>query len=295
MHTRIEATKTVAGAPPMVWLVGDAGYADFREAIELLRATATVIPFADAAHAAADVNSSERHPDLILFAASRPGIMRVRDVERLRQCVPLAGMVALLGSWCEGEARTGRPVAGVLRCYWYDFPNWWRRQLAMRAAGSCPDWARPATADARDWPVNFSPQVHELSRGLIVLETTCWETGDVLSDLLRRDGYATVWVRPGGGSANVHGVAAGIWEGRQLDEPEVRRLSAFCQRLAKDGAPVIALADFPRRDRCEVAYQAGAANVMAKPWLNADLLATLEQLMQPRIGTDADQKFTRAA
>jgi len=31
---------------------------------------------------------------------------------------------------------------------------------------------------------------------------------------------------------------------RQLDEPEVRRLSAFCQRLAKDGAPVIALADF---------------------------------------------------
>ena len=109
-----------------------------------------------------------------------------------------------------------------------------------------------------------------------MLQTTCWETGDVLADVLR-----TAWIRDGVefGRADarraMRGAAAGIWEGRQLDEPEVRQLSAFCRRLAKDGAPVIALADFPRRDRCEVAYQAGAAAVMGKPWLNADLLATL--------------------
>jgi len=58
-------------------------------------------------------------------------------------------------------------------------------------------------------------------------------------------------------------------------------LSAAGRRTAR---PVIALADFPRRNRCEVAYKAGAAAVMAKPWLNADLLATLERVMQPGVG-----------
>jgi len=34
---------------------------------------------------------------------------------------------------------------------------------------------------------------------------------------------------------------------------------------------------------------------MAKPWLNADLLATLERVMQPGVGTGVDRKFARAA
>jgi hypothetical protein len=295
MQPRIETTNAIASAPPTVWLVGDTDYVDFRDAIELLRTTANVISFSVTAHAVGALNGLERHPDLILFAASRPGMIRAREVENLRRRAPLSGMASLLGSWCEGETRTGRPVAGLLRSYWYDFPNWWRRQLALRAAGSCPDWARPATADMQELVANNLPQVGKLTRGLIVLATTCWETGDVLADLLGRVGYSTAWSRPGGGSANVRGVAAGIWEGRQLDDPEVRQLSAFCGRLAKDGALVIALVDFPRRDRCEVAYLAGAAAVMAKPWLNADLLSTLERVMQPGVGTEVDREFARAA
>jgi CheY-like chemotaxis protein len=291
----METMKTAAGDPPMVWLVGEADYPDFRIAIDLLHATANVIRFAGVAQAADAANRFERSPDLIVFAASRPGMTRAHDVERLRRRVPLAGMVALVGSWCEGETRTGRPVPGVLRCYWYDFPNWWRRQLSLRAAGLCSDWAQPGTKDAYDPGTNDPRHVRNSSGGLIVLETTCWETGDVLADVLRASGYATAWIPPGGRGAIVRGTMAGIWEGRQLDEPEVSRLSEFCRRLAKDNAPAIALVDFPRRERCEVAYRAGAAAVLGKPWLNVDLLATLARLMQQDAQTDMDRQIARAA
>jgi AmiR/NasT family two-component response regulator len=45
--------------------------------------------------------------------------------------------------------------------------------------------------------------------------------------------------------------------------------------LARDATPVIVLLDFPRQDRVKQARIAGAVTVLGKPWLNADLLATL--------------------
>ena len=268
---------------PVAWLIGDAGHLDFRASVELLNATATVHQFKDAQEAWREPIGLDRHPDVFVFAASRPGMMRARDLEQLRCRLPLVGVVALLGSWCEGEARTGRPVPGLSRCYWYDFPNWWHWQLELMASGHCPDWALPATADDHDRSKRRPRQIGEPTAGLIVLQATCWETGDVLADALRTSGYATVWQPRGGRGARIRGAAAGIWEGRQLDEPELCQLAEFCEQLAKDAAPVVALADFPRRDRYEVAIQAGAAAMLGKPWLNADLLHTLERLIQRKV------------
>jgi AmiR/NasT family two-component response regulator len=78
----------------------------------------------------------------------------------------------------------------------------------------------------------------------------------------------------------VRGVAAGIWDGSQLDVREAHDLAKFCGRLARESAPVIALLDFPRRDRCEIARQAGAVVVLGKPWNNADLMTSLDVVIQ---------------
>jgi hypothetical protein len=265
---------------PTVWLIGDADHLDFRASIELLHTTAIVSRFAAVAQTANELIEPKGIPDVIVLPASRPGMICAGDVERLRSRAPLVGMIALLGSWCEGETRTGRPLPGVPRCFWYDFPNWWRRQLRLLAAGRCPDWGQPATADTNDCAAKKSRQIEKASGGLILLQTTCWETGDALADVLRTAGYATAWISANGRGASVRGTTAGIWEGRQLDAPDINQLSKFCQRLTKDKAPVIALADFPRRERCEVAIRAGAAAVLGKPWLNVDLLATLERTIQ---------------
>jgi hypothetical protein len=250
---------------PTVQLVGDVDHLDFRDAIELLRADTQVL----AGHAVWPVS-----PELIVVAQSRPDVTSSAQFNSFHRGAPLAGIVTLLGSWCEGETRTGRPWPAAQRCYWYEFPAWWRRQLALRASGCCPDWARQT---------NFLPRVGvarhpRTTNGLIVLHTTRSENADALSDVLNLAGLATVWQRTASNRPHVRGPVAGIWDGAQLNGGEETTLSSFCDQLARGGAPVLALLDFPRRDRVDRALQIGATAVIGKPWINSDLVATLDTM-----------------
>src|SRR5215475_14097263 len=123
-------TKPISIRPTVLFL-GDTEHADFRDAAELLR---------DGSNSPVTPTS----PELIVVAHSRPGAVCTEQIETVRRTWPLASIVVIAGSWCEGELRTGRPWPGVHRLYWYEFQEWWHRQLKLRAAGRCPDWARPA-------------------------------------------------------------------------------------------------------------------------------------------------------
>jgi hypothetical protein len=127
-----------------------------------------------------------------------------------------------------------------------------------------------------------------------MLSTPIRDTAAALADALRQAGYATVWKPPGRSMGVARGAAAGIWDGAQLCEREEVSLSAFCRELARDLAPVIALLDFPRRDRAQRARQLGAAAVLGQPWLNIDLVATIEEFMMDRARSD-EPTITRAA
>jgi len=250
---------------PIVQLVGEINHSDFRDAVSLLQADCEL------------VGQTVSSPELIVAAQARPGTICRHEIERLRRQAPLAGAVALLGSWCEGETRTGRPWPGVERQYWYEFPAWWRRQMALRATGRCPDWARPPDFGFRIADFGLRTELCRKS-GLIILRIARRETADALADVFHRAGYATAWQPPGTSAVRVRGAVAGIWEGGQLDDSESADLAAFCRQIAGDRAPVVALLDFPRRDRVARALEIGAASVLGKPWLNTDLLATLQTL-----------------
>src|SRR4051794_34740499 len=105
---------------PAVSVIGEVDHPDFHDAIKLLRSDAR------------DVDA-ETMPELIVIAQSRPDAICGDQLKHLQRSAPLAGVAALLGSWCEGETRTGRPLPGIHRLYWYEFPSWWRRQLHLRA------------------------------------------------------------------------------------------------------------------------------------------------------------------
>jgi CheY-like chemotaxis protein len=248
--------------PPIVQLVGDIGHADFRDAIGSLRSDSRLGA------------SVEARPELIVVAQSRPHAFSFDHVKQFQLAAPLAGVVALLGSWCEGETRTGQPWPGIERLYWYEFPAWWRRQLQLRAANRCPDWARP---------IGQSPRQSEPDRprprsGLIVLRTPQRDNADALADVLNHAGHSTAWQRYNRAQAHTRGALAGIWDGGQLSDAETAELAAFCTQMSRDSAPVVALLDFPRRDRVDQAYEAGASAVLGKPYLNADLIAMIEAI-----------------
>lgn len=242
---------------PNVWLVGDIEHADFAEAVELVRATANVRPGL---------------PEVVVVAQSRPGMVGQREWLRMRRNAPLAGFISLAGSWCEGETRTGRPPLGVERLYWYEFPAWWRRQLATRNVGGCPDWARHDEV--------LMPQMESVLRGQhVAISAEHWDTAAGIGDAISAADGEWMWVRETDDSPQ--SITAGVWIGGHLGDAELRRLTAFCTTLESLHAPVVALLDFPRHDRREAALRAGAGAVLGKPWLNADLVATLQQAISP--------------
>ncbi len=231
------------------------------------------------------VASANKSPELIVVAQSRPGSIDNQCVETLRRTAPLAGIVALAGTWCEGETRTGRPWQGVQRLYWYEFLAWWRRQLALRAAGRCPDWFHPEDARYRipfSNPPSSEPGRRRPRQGLILLQTPHREIAHTFADTLRRAGYATAWQPQSRATTTTRGAIAGIWDGGQLSDREADDLSRFCRRLSADAVPIVALLDFPRRDRVERAIELGAAAVLGKPWLNADLVTTLQAVLESK-------------
>jgi hypothetical protein len=247
----------IAANKPAVWLVGDVDHGDFVDAMALVRSTAHV---------------EHAQPEVIIVAQCRPWSFGNWDVDRLRRSAPLAGVVSLLGSWCEGETRTGRPLTGTQRLYWYEFPSWWRRQLLRRSMGFCPAWASAVEHRRR-----ASCTIHG-SRVAVI--TSSFDSAEAIRDVVQAAGGESSWWRSGAAGNASGEVDVGLWLGGQLNDAEANQLADCCARLAKQGAPVVALLDFPRRDRCAIARQAGAAAVLAMPWCNADLVAELSRAIQ---------------
>src|SRR4051812_32711922 len=77
-------------------MAGDIGHADFREIVELLGADANLVAIAS------------ESPEVIVVFHSRPLAVRAQMLLDLQKVAPLAGVVIVAGSWCEGELRTGR-------------------------------------------------------------------------------------------------------------------------------------------------------------------------------------------
>lgn len=133
-----------ASSRPKVLLIGQIDHTDFGEVAELLRADASLTVTPDISLAITNLTQLHPRPELIIIMQSRPDAIGALQVKRLQRAAPLSGIVALLGSWCEGHGRTGRQWPGTARLYWHEFGPWWQRQLVLLAAKLCPDWARVA-------------------------------------------------------------------------------------------------------------------------------------------------------
>src|SRR3954454_5745062 len=181
--TRARRKRTAAGGsplvrpqPPSVRIVGDTSHADLHDALSVMHGDALV------------QMHSLSSPELVVVAQSRPDSVSHAQYEQFQREAPLAGVLSLLGSWCEGETRTGKPWKGAHRVFWYEFAAWWRRQMRLRNAGRCPDWARvpefgfSAAADKVLSDCGLPEDVGQ-RRGVILLYTPRRSTAEALSDV----------------------------------------------------------------------------------------------------------------
>jgi len=96
------------------------------------------------------VERGEFFPDLVLLLQSYPGEFSAGPLDALRRLLPLAGMGVILGPWCEGEGRSGKPLSGAWRIYWHQWSARWGQQIQRWQEGQCPLWGLPATSIEED-------------------------------------------------------------------------------------------------------------------------------------------------
>lgn len=273
------ARKESGVTEPTVLLMGNTARPELAEARNGLDGLARVIPAADADAAAALLADEEIAVDVIVVAQAYPGQFSGEALDRLGRQAPLARVVVLLGSWCEGEVRSGRPIPGAIRVYWHQWPARCAQELGRLRRGLCASWCLPPTAVEEERFLALADQPWPRREGLIAVHSPSFDMRDWLCRACRRAGYSTaegdnliLALRKSGQSP---GITAAVFDaidcrGQELDD--LKRWAA-----AVEPAPVIVLMSFPRVEDRDRVLAAGAAALLSKPLLLDDLFWQLER------------------
>jgi CheY-like chemotaxis protein len=217
-------------------------------------------------------------PDLLVLLQSHSGQFLESDLLRLRSRMPLARTVAVLGSWCEGEMRSGRPLVGVRRVSWHLWPVRLARELAAWQAGGGGTWALPATAAEEEllleaaWPA-LRPSGLGNDRPIAVRTSNADFAACLVQGLARCGRQAVVLLS---GQASAAELFSALIDDLRLPA-DGRELSNLYRQWRP--RPIVALADFPRLHDERLIREAGAALLLAKPLDLAELAAQLDRLL----------------
>ncbi|MCE5268979.1 MAG: hypothetical protein LLG00_13970 [Planctomycetaceae bacterium] len=267
-------------------LLGEAERPEFREAHACVERWGVVRAIEDISAAASAVSDGHVAPDLIVVAQSRPGEFSHQAIDKLRRQAPLARIVGLMGSWCEGEMRSGSPWPATARVYWHQWPIRCNRQFRRFAGGQTSSWTLPVTATEEerllaDCGAGCQPAPHDgdianptyqHAGGLIAIRSRSREIGNWLLMACRARGLTAVLQRRSG-DVQIEGAAAAIFDAGKSNEEEFAELSNFAAAVRP--SPTIALLPFPRVEDCRRALSAGATTVISKPAALDDLYAAL--------------------
>jgi CheY-like chemotaxis protein len=279
-----------------ILFLGDANRPEFLDARACLERWGIVAEFADADSAAAALAEGRISPNVIVVAQAFPGQFSHQAIDRLRRLAPLARVLGLMGSWCEGEMRSGSPWPATVRTYWHQWPARCNRQFRRLATGQSCSWALPLTASEEErllvdsdescataWNKQCRTQATEAtllvpsSGTLVAIRSPSHEMADWLSAACRSRGLVTMRQRDVA-FARVEGAMVGVFDGTDLCRDECESLRRFV--IALRPAPVIALLSFPRIEDHRRALSAGASVVLSKPVMIEDLLEAVETTQQ---------------
>lgn len=230
---------------------------------------------ADCETASEMLDSDEVWPDVLLLAQPLPGTYQQDEVEQLRCAAPLAQIVAVAGTWCEGELRTGKPLVGVMRLYWYQLSPWWYATLENHTSWS------PLLDGSFAGRIAESSFSHELG-GIAVIHTPMCASYETLAEILKPQGMECVWARHE--SELPPQLAVGLWDGAQLDPPEFMRLQAFADTIRERQGAITVLLDFPRKEHFPLLQKIGCTAILGKPYVLNELVTTLLQITKPGDG-----------
>lgn len=251
----------------LIWLTGETNDADFAAAVAWLNAVATC----EVVIAGEPLPRKAGTPAAIVLFHSRPGVLSQSQIETLHRHAPLARLITIVGPWCDGELRSGRPPFGVTRIHWHQ----WRLRLPAElglVAGLSPNahlTPRTLTEVDRLLATQIVAGLRHTVRGTVAIHTCRRESYHALADACSLAGLVPLWVD--------NRVSL------EVDHPSVRLFDGWESRadgvLPGNEPPAILLLDWPRPDDLYRAEQLGIGHVLAQPLSITDLLVALDELL----------------
>lgn len=263
-----QPTKTL----PRVLLTGDYKHHEFQHLIAGFESV-SLIPINQ-------IDFNQYGFDLIVVAQSMAGQFSIEQIERLQVRFPLTPIVALLGSWCEGESRTGVPWPGVQRVYWHQWNGRFDAFAKQLIQSGITDLHMPRSSTIGDQILRVDDPHPVLSskRRLIGISAVNSVQFEMLKDSINSLGGKCSWVETADelseGLAQFNPIcldAAGI------DDEFLTRLAWIKDRYPH--AALIVVASFPRLDQVARLSALGISQIVSKPYQLRDLqyaLATTE-------------------
>ncbi len=217
-------------------------------------------------------------PSVIVVAQPWPGHVSTKQIELLRRTTPLAHLVSLLGTWLEGESRTGTPWPAVWRTYWHHWLPRFAEQLDRFEAGTDSVWSLPAMVSDEErllhlsntQPFNSSPLTKT-----VVLISSHRETADSLADVCHGRNWQTVWIKSATEKLpkNIDLVLLDLEK-----QSAAKVIPNLKSQIGK--TPILALASFPRIDDIRQVQELGEISVVAKPFLITELTRQMESVFK---------------
>jgi hypothetical protein len=256
---------------PKLLVSGEFWHPDFADLISHVEVPTTLIP----GEKLGQLLAPTEQYTAILIAQSRRGSVSQSFVNHVRNLFPHAALAVLLGSWCEGETRSGNPLQGVTRMYWHEWNgsygslvarlhahgihlphslNHRRPQEILRAAGQRADAPNGGEQLAGTEPCVV---------GVSALTLCQFET---LEEPLRALGVTPVWLEQATWRAGEPQEIMAVC----LDSDGVGELLYGRVELAREivpTAPLILTLNFPRKEELnELRAELNVKAVLSKPF-----------------------------
>lgn len=220
------------------------------------------------------IEQASRGGELIAFCQSRPGQFSQQQVEQWHARAPLAHLLAILGSWCEGEVRSGRPWHGVQRVYWYDAIG--RLRWLLLGQSVTPAFRTESIAEQIDGSLKLLPLAAPGATAVVIAGRCC--EYEPLADMCHALQFAPRWERSCQAVGPAPQLVVATFDDLQAG------ISLDGLTALRDAWPTtlrIALVNFPRRNEVAALRAAGCHHVLGKPLLLSDLAGCLRDLWLP--------------
>lgn len=262
---------------------GDYWQEDFKSLLTSINVHMTMTPIEKLSL----MKDNEERFDLIVLAQSRRNQVDDSIVRFLQTEFPGMPIAFVLGSWCEGETRSGEPVPGVVRVYWHQWKGQYDKFVQQLETSGITDWHLPATATVADRIEQGKAPDNDVCRLIIGISAWTQTQYEMVADALTTLGYRARWLERSIWDAQAFRLLSAICiDANSLTDDLVNRVSWL--RTTFPDRPMVLILNFPRADEVASASDLGIAEVLAKPFELAELHAALKRATESVI---REQKY----